>query len=138
MLPWEAIASIKAQEFTKFESETDPKSRALYTAVLILAMNQAKYDGLPPDLKSVIDANSGAALSKTAGGMWDASALPARKIAADHGNAFYVIPASELDGWQKATASLADDWMKDVAAKGEDGRMLLQAAKDLIRKYDAR
>ena len=48
MLPWEVIPSIKAHEFTKFESETDPKSRALYTAVFILAMNQAKYDSLPP------------------------------------------------------------------------------------------
>ncbi len=62
LLPWEVIPSIKAHEFTKFESETDPKARALYTAVFILAMNQAKYDSLPADLKKVIDANSGAAL----------------------------------------------------------------------------
>ena len=76
MLPWEVIPSIKAHEFTKFESETDPKSRALYTAVFILAMNQAKYDSLPADLKQVIDANSGAALSKAMGMQWDASAPP--------------------------------------------------------------
>ena len=92
LLPWEVIPSIKAHEFTKFESETDPKARALYTAVFILAMNQAKYDSLPPDLKKVIDANSGAALSKAIGAQWDASAPPARKFAADHGNTFYVIP----------------------------------------------
>ena len=138
MLPWEVIPSIKAHEFTKFESETDPKSRALYTAVFILAMNQAKYDSLPPDLKKVIDANSGASLSKTAGMVWDASAPPARKIAADRGNTFYVIPAAELENWQRATAHLPDDWMKDVTAKGQDGKMLLQAAKDLIRKYEAK
>ncbi len=136
LLPWEVIPSIKAHEFTKFESETDPKARALYTAVFILAMNQAKYDSLPADLKKVIDANSGAALSKAMGAQWDASAPPARKIAADHGNTFYVIPASELENWQKATANLPDDWVKDVAAKGHDGRMLLQSAKDLIRKYE--
>ena len=59
LLPWEVIPSIKAHELTKFESETDPKARALYTAVFILAMNQAKYDSLPADLKKVIDANSG-------------------------------------------------------------------------------
>jgi len=136
LLPWEVIPSIKAHEFTKFESETDPKARALYTAVFVLAMNQAKYDSLPADLKKVIDANSGAALSKAMGVQWDASAPPARKIAADHGNTFYVIPASELENWQKATANLPDDWVKDVSAKGHDGRMLLQSAKDLIRKYE--
>jgi TRAP-type C4-dicarboxylate transport system substrate-binding protein len=138
LLPWEVIPSIKAHEFTKYDSETDPKARALYTAVFTLAMNQAKYDSLPADLKQVIDANSGAALSKTMGSTWDASAPPARKLAVDRGNTFYVIPASELENWQKATANLADDWVKDVSAKGQDGKMLLQAATDLIKKYETK
>ena len=136
MLPWEVIPSIKAREFTKFESETDPKYRALYTAVFILAMNQAKYDSLPPDSKKVIDANSGAALSKAMGTQWDASAPPGRKAAADHGNVFYVIPASELEAWQKSTANLPDEWVKEITAKGNDGKALLQTETDLIRKYE--
>jgi TRAP-type C4-dicarboxylate transport system substrate-binding protein len=138
LLPWEVIPSIKAHEFTKYESETDPKMRALYTAVFTLAMNQAKYDSLPADLKQVIDANSGAALSKTMGVQWDASAPPARKFAVDRGNTFYVIPASELENWQKATANLPDEWVKDVSAKGQDGKMLLDSAKDLIKKYETK
>jgi len=137
LLPWEVIPSIKAHELTKYHSETDPKSRALYTAVFTLAMNQAKYDSLPADLKKVIDANSGVATAKAFGRQWDASAPPARKLAVDRGNTFYVIPASELANWDKATASLDDEWAKDVTAKGNDGRMLLQAARDLIRKYES-
>ncbi len=136
LLPWEVIPSIKAHELTKFHTETDPKARALYTAVFTLAMNQAKYDGLPADLKKVIDANSGVATAKAFGRQWDASAPPARKLAVDRGNTFYVIPAPELANWEKATANLDDDWAKDVTAKGNDGRMLLQAARDLIRKYE--
>jgi TRAP-type C4-dicarboxylate transport system substrate-binding protein len=136
LLPWEVIPSIKAHEFTKFESETDPASRALYTAVFVLAMNQAKYDSLPADLKKVIDANSGAALSRAMGKQWDSSAPSARKFAVDRGNTFYVIPASELANWEKATAHLPDEWMKDVSAKGNDGKALLQAARDLIKKYE--
>ncbi len=136
LLPWEVIPSIKAHELTKYHSETDPKARALYTAVFTLAMNQAKYDSLPPDLRKVIDANSGAAAAKAFGRQWDASAPPARKLAVDRGNTFYVIPASELANWEKATANLDDDWVKDVTAKGNDGKMLLQTARDLIRKYE--
>jgi TRAP-type C4-dicarboxylate transport system substrate-binding protein len=136
LLPWEVIPSIKAHEITKFESETDPNSRALYTAVFILAMNQARYDGLPADLKKVIDANSGPALSRQMGAQWDASAPPARKLAVERGNTFYLIPSSELANWQKATAGLADDWVKDVSAKGNDGAMLLKSARDLIAKYE--
>jgi hypothetical protein len=70
------------------------------------------------------------------GEAWDASAPPARKLAVEHGNTFYTIPESELDNWQKATANLPDEWVKDVTAKGNDGKMLLQTAKDLIRKYE--
>lgn len=136
LLPWEVIPSIKAHELTKFESETDPKSRALYTAVFLFAMNQAKYDSLPADLKKVIDANSGGALSKAMGAQWDASAPPARKLAVDRGNTFYMIPASELDQWQKATANLPEEWVKDVSAKGNDGAALLKSARDLIAKYE--
>jgi TRAP-type C4-dicarboxylate transport system substrate-binding protein len=137
LLPWEVIPSIKAHELTKYHSETDPKSRALYTAVFTLQMNQAKYDGLPADLKKVIDANSGAALSKSFGEKWDASAPPARKLAVDRGNTFYVIPASELVAWEKATANLDDEWVRDVTAKGSDGKALLQSAKDMIKRHEA-
>jgi TRAP-type C4-dicarboxylate transport system substrate-binding protein len=137
LLPWEVIPSIKAHELTKFHSETDPKSRALYTAVFTLQMNQAKYDSLPADLKKVIDANSGAALSRSFGRQWDASAPSARKLAADRGNTFYVIPASELVNWEKATANLDDEWVRDITAKGQDGKALLQSAKDMIKKYEA-
>jgi len=70
------------------------------------------------------------------GKQWDSSAPSARKFAVDRGNTFYVIPASELANWEKATAHLPDEWMKDVSAKGNDGKALLQAARDLIKKYE--
>ena len=136
LLPWEVIPSIKAHELTKYESETDPKSRALYTAVFTLAMNQAKYDSLPADLKQVIDQNSGLAAARAFGRQWDASAPPARKQAVDRGNVFHVIPSSELANWEKASAHLNDEWVKDVSAKGHDGKALLQTARDLIKKYE--
>jgi TRAP-type C4-dicarboxylate transport system substrate-binding protein len=136
LLPWEVIPSIKAHELSKYDSETDPKMRALYPAVFTLAMNQAKYDSLPPDLKKVIDANSGLEAARAFGKQWDASAPPARKLAVERGNVFYTVPASELANWEKATANLDEEWVKDVTAKGNDGRMLLQSARDLIKKYE--
>jgi TRAP-type C4-dicarboxylate transport system substrate-binding protein len=99
-------------------------------------MNQAKYDSLPAELKKVIDANSGAAVARSFGRQWDASAPPARKLAQDRGNTFYTIPAAELANWEKATANLDDDWVKDVTAKGNDGKALLQYAKDAIKRHE--
>ena len=135
LLPWEVIPSIKAHEITKYESETDPKSRALYTAVFILAMNQAKYDSLPADLKAVIDRNSGAGLSAMAGKTWEESKPPGRKPAVDRGNTFYTVPASELANWIKASAPLYDEWVADMDKRGLPGKQMLKDAHDLLTKY---
>nr|MCU0968783.1 TRAP transporter substrate-binding protein [Rubrivivax sp.] len=135
LLPWEVMPSLKLQELVKFHSETDPSRPALYSAVFVFAMNQAKYDSLPPDLKKVIDDNSGPALSQQIGRTWDGSQAAGRKAAQDRGNTFYMIPAAELDNWQKASAPLVDEWVADMDKRGMPGRQMLQDARDLLAKY---
>jgi TRAP-type C4-dicarboxylate transport system substrate-binding protein len=135
LLPWEVMPSLKLQELVKFHSETDPSRPALYSATFVFAMNQAKYDSLPADLKKVIDANSGAALSQSIGKTWDNSQTAGRKAAQDRGNTFYMIPASELDNWVKASAGLYDDWTADMDKRGNNGRAMLAEARELLVKY---
>ena len=135
LLPWEVIPSVKLHELTKFHTETDPKERALYSAVFLMAMNPAKYDSLPTDLKKVIDNNSGAALVKQTGKTWDESATAGRKVAEERKNTFYTVPASELATWRGAAASLYDEWIAEVTAKGNDGKALLTKAQALVKKY---
>jgi TRAP-type transport system periplasmic protein len=138
LLPWEVMPSLKLQEMVKFHSETDPTRPALYSAVFVFAMNQAKYDGLPADLKAVIDANSGAALSQQIGKIWDGSQAAGRKAAQERGNTFTMIPASELDNWVTASAPLATDWVADMDKRGLDGKAMLAEAKNLLVKYRAK
>jgi TRAP-type C4-dicarboxylate transport system substrate-binding protein len=135
LLPWEVMPSLKLQEMVKFHSETDPSRPALYSSVFVFAMNQAKYDSLPADLKKVIDDNSGAALSQQIGKIWDGSQAAGRKAAQDRGNAFYMIPASELDNWVKASAPLYDDWVADMDKRGNNGKAMLAEARELLAKY---
>jgi len=135
LLPWEVMPSLKLQEMVKFHSETDPSMPALYSAVFIFAMNQAKYDSLPADLKKVIDDNSGAALSQQIGKTWDGSQAAGRKAAQDRGNTFTMIPASELANWVKASAPLYDDWIADMDKRGNNGRAMLAEARELLAKY---
>ena len=135
LLPWEVIPSVKLQEMVKYDTETDPAKPALYTAVFTLAMNPAKYNALPADLKAVIDKNSGAGLSAMAGKVWDESAPPARKTAVDHGNVFYTIPGTELDNWIKASAGLYDEWSASMDKLGLPGKQMLTDARDLLAKY---
>jgi len=135
LLPWEIIPAVKLQEMVKYHSETDPSRPSLYSAGFIFGMNQAKYDSLPADLKKVIDSNSGAELSQQIGKVWDESQTAGRKTAVDRGNTFYMIPASELDNWVKASAPLYDEWVADMTKKNLPGKQMLQDAKDLLVKY---
>jgi TRAP-type transport system periplasmic protein len=135
LLPWEVMPSLKLQEMVKFHSETDPSRPALYSAVFVFAMNQAKYDGLPADLKKVIDANSGAQLSQQIGKVWDGSQAAGRKAAQERGNTFTMINAAELDNWVKASAPLYDEWIADMDKRGANGKALLAEARELLAKY---
>jgi len=136
MLPWEVVPSVKVQELVKFHSEGDPKARAIYTTAFIFAMNKARYDGLSPELKKVIDANGGAEASAWVGKVWDQSATGARKLAADRGNQFNTVGADELKKWEQAGQPVVDSWVSEVSAKGFDGKALLKNARELIQKYD--
>jgi TRAP-type C4-dicarboxylate transport system substrate-binding protein len=98
-------------------------------------MNQAKYDSLPAELKKVIDNNSGLGLSQQIGRIWDDSQAPGRKAAVDRGNTFYMIPASELDNWIKASAPLHEEWVADMTKRGLPGKQMLEDAKALLAKY---
>ncbi|NDY91687.1 TRAP transporter substrate-binding protein [Ideonella livida] len=135
VLPWEPLPSLKLQEMVKYHAETDPSRPALYSAVFVFAMNQAKYDSLPPELKKVIDANSGADYSRQVGKVWDGSQGAARKAAQDRGNTFHLVPAAELDHWVKASAPLYDSWVGEVTGRGMPGAQMLQDARDLLAKY---
>ena len=138
MLPWEVVPAVKVQELVKYHSETDPTSRALYTAAFVFAMNKARYDSLPAELRKVIDNNGGAATSEWVGKVWDESAVGARQLAIARGNQFNTIPMAELTKWETVGQSVVTSWVGEVSAKGHDGNALLKSAEDLINKYDAK
>jgi TRAP-type C4-dicarboxylate transport system substrate-binding protein len=132
MVPWDAATSFKLHDVAKFHTETPANAPALYTVTLMFAMNQARYDKLPADLKAIIDKHSGAKLSGFMGKMWDNSAAPARKLAEANGGKFYTLPATEIARWKDASDQVYTDWMIDMHKRGLDGRGLLSEAQKLI------
>lgn len=135
LLPYEVVPALRIQEVTKFASETDPAVPALYTSVFMIAMNKAKYESLPPDLKKIVDANSGLALSAWGGRIYDEARVPGRKAVEAQGNAINTISAAELDKWRQATDRIDDEWIAEVGKKGHDGKHLLGAARALLAKH---
>lgn len=135
-LPWEVVPALKVNEVTKFHTETGPGKRKMSNTIFVVAMNEAKYNSLPADLKKVIDANSGAEASTWAGEVWDSTIVPGRKSATDRGNTVTILSDAEYQRWIKATDSVDDDWVKEASAKGADGKKLLEAARALLNQYD--
>lgn len=135
VVPYEVVPAVKIQELVKYHSETDPAEPAFYTATFIFAMNSAKYQSLPADLKKVIDANSGLAASGVAGKAFLAADAEGKKLCVR--NTTNVIPASELANWKKAGQPVIDGWVADMNAKGANGQQLLESARSLITKYSA-
>jgi TRAP-type transport system periplasmic protein len=135
VIPWEVVPSVKVHELTKFHSEFDNTGAALYTTTFVMTMNKARYDGLAPDLKKVIDNNSGLATSAWLGKTQQGNDVNGRKVTADRGNSIIQIGAAEREQFVKLSASIDDGWVSDMDKRGYKGAELLAAAKALIAKH---
>lgn len=133
--PWDVVPSVKVHELTKFSSEFPVSAPALYTATFVMAMNRAKYDSLPPDLKKVIDANSGIETSAQFGKITQDSDAIGLKAAMDRKNTIITISPADSAEFVKLSSSIDDEWVADMNKRGYDGKKLLNSAIGLIAKY---
>jgi TRAP-type C4-dicarboxylate transport system substrate-binding protein len=100
-----------------------------------MAMNKARYEGLAPDLKKVIDNNSGLATSAWLGKVQQGNDALGRKSAVDRGNTVYQITAADAGEFVKRSSLIDDEWVADMNKRGFDGNKLLDTAKSLIAKH---
>ncbi len=131
VIPWEIVPALKIHELAPNHTRT-PGARGLYTAVFVYAMNKAKYDGLPDDLKKVIDDNSGKAMAKKIGEAWDVAEGPGEKLATGKGNPIIDLSEADIAKMREITQPVTDKWIADM---GADGQKLYDAASALLDKY---
>ena len=132
-IPWEVTTALKVSELVENHTEFD--GPAIYNLTFVLAMNKAKYDSLPDDLKAVIDANSGLEFSVFAGGVMQDSDGPARQVAVDRGNNIITISAEDAKKWEELARPIYEAWIADVAAKGINGQEMIDEANQLMSEY---
>jgi TRAP-type C4-dicarboxylate transport system substrate-binding protein len=135
VIPWEVVPSVKVDELTKYHAEFDPAGGALYTTTFVMCMNKAKYDSLPPELKKVIDANSGLATSGWLGKVQQAGDGPGRQTALKRNGQIYTVPPSEAQEFRRRSRQIEVEWVEDMNKRGFDGRKLLDTGRALIDKY---
>lgn len=135
VLPWEVTPSLKLSELVKYHAEFGSKE-ALYTAPLVLVMNKAKYAALPPDLRAILDAESGAVLAEKAATAMTNADAPARKIAADAGNKITTLDSAEVERMKAAAKPVVERWVASMKERNIDGAALIEKTKALIAKNE--
>lgn len=133
LIPWGATPTLKFEEVTSFHTEPPAGAPKMLNTTFILAMNLARYHSLPPELKKVIDANSGPLVSAWAGKLFADDIEAGRKAAERRKNTIYTLPEAEFKRWQAVTARIADEWVNDMVGKGYDGKRLLAEARAVCK-----
>jgi len=128
-IPWEVTTALKVPELVDFHTEFE--GPALYTLTFVLAMNKEAYDGLPDDLKAVVDDNSGLNLSIFAGGTMADADGPAREFAVENGNE--ILTVTDTSEWETLVRPIYDTWVDGVAEEDIDGQALIDEAQALMQ-----
>ena len=133
-IPWEVTPSLKVTELVRNHT-TFAGKEGLYTQTFAFSMNKASYDKLPPDLKAVIDKNSGIETAAMFGRAMDEGDKVGRQIAERAKNNIVALDLAETQRWRRTASTVETDWINEVKGKGIDGAKLAAEARALIEKH---
>jgi len=133
-IPWEVVPALRVHELVKHHT-TFAGDKALYNMAFAFSMNKARYDALPPELKKVIDNNSGIETSAFFGKAMDQGDKSGREMALKAGNRITQLDLAETQRWLRTASGVEDDWAKEVRTKGIDGAQLAREARALLAKH---
>jgi TRAP-type C4-dicarboxylate transport system substrate-binding protein len=133
VIPWNMVPALKLHDLLK--AHADFADYSLSTTTFALVMNKAAYEGLPADLKKVIDDNSGQVAAGMAGTMWDLQAGSVVDMVQRRGDPIVVLAPDAVAPWRKVTQPVIDAWLKQMKARKIDGEKLLASARSLFDKY---
>jgi TRAP-type transport system periplasmic protein len=133
LVPWDAVPALRLHDLLK--RHTDFGESALSTSTFVLAMNNAAYERLPAELKSVIDDNSGREVARTAGAMWDVEAKTVADMVRERGDPVTVLSADDVAQWRAVTDPVVTRWVRQMKERKVDGGKLIARIHGLIGKY---
>lgn len=134
LLPYEILPAFKLHEMTKYHVTLEG-GRRFNSTIFIFLMNKRRYEQLPPDLKSVINANSGVALAEKAARNWVEFEVSGEEAARKRGNQFIALSKAETDRLQTLSQSAIDKWIAEMKSRRIDGEKMVKAARAAISKY---
>jgi TRAP-type C4-dicarboxylate transport system substrate-binding protein len=134
LVPWEVTTPLRISELVQTHTRFSG-TRSLCVGFFVFIMNKAKYEGLPADLKKVIDDNSGLETSKWAGKVQNDGDIPGFEAAQKRKNTIVTLDEAEVARWRKSAEPVIDGWVTETKGKGFDGQLLVDDFRALIAKY---
>ena len=134
VLPWEIVIPFKIQQIAPNHTLVEGP-RGLIAATFFLGMNKKFYDGLPADLKKVVQKNTGMNIAGKVGKSYDNIENVFKAKAAKRGNKFVTLSDADVATISKNADKIHQAWVADVTKQGHDGKALLAEAKALIAKH---
>jgi TRAP-type transport system periplasmic protein len=136
ILPYEIAPSVKMQDLTDYFTTLAPPQPRLSTAIFTFLMNKQKYESLPPDLKKVIDNNSGANIVAQAIEVWDRIEVEGEKAMREKSkNKFVSLSAAETAKFKAKVQPVFDRFVKLLDDSGDNGKQILAEVEALEAKY---
>jgi TRAP-type C4-dicarboxylate transport system substrate-binding protein len=128
LFPAESVEAFKIDKVVRYAT-TFPGG--LYNTSFVFMMNQAKYDALAPELKKLVDDQSGEFAARMLGRGWDKVDRRGLAFMQASGVAFSKADAPFVAAVKAKTAGLEDNWAKAAEARG------LKDAKKVLAEYRA-
>ena len=124
-MPWSPTGDFKLTEITNAHTNIP-----FYSTGILVTMNKDKYEGLPDDLKKVIDDNSGKVMADIAGKMFDREDARFMEQARAKGDIMIDIPDPLNDpAWRESLLKGTQNYVDDVNALGLNGDAVYEKAK---------
>ncbi|PTX55825.1 TRAP-type C4-dicarboxylate transport system substrate-binding protein [Litoreibacter ponti] len=134
VIPWEIVPPLKVHELADSHTQIGG-DRALYNTFFVWGMNKAVYDGLPDDLKAVIDANSGIEVSAAAGRAMDTGDKTGLEVTQGTDNKVVTLDDASVAELKVIGEELTAAWIAEMTEKGLDGAAMVKDAQELVAKH---
>jgi len=132
LVPFEVMPPLKLQELTKY-STVGPNDSRFGTSTFMIGMNKDTYEGLPDDLKKVIDDHSMGAIAETYGQVWDDVEAFGQKLRRENGE-IITLTADEMKAFDAKADAVVNKWIAEADAAGRDGKAMVEAARAAVAK----
>ena len=133
LLPWEIVPPLKLYNQIKYFIEGADNTR-LGTTTFQVTMNQARWDGLPDDIKKAFSDASGRDWWGKVADVWRGGDDFGIKMATDNGSTHIMLTPEETAAFMDAVAPVQQRWIDEVTSSGIDGAALVAKARDLTAK----